>query len=517
VKVVTGEQMRDLDRRTVSEGALPSILLMENAGLKVAEAVTGLDVRGRKVLVVSGRGNNGGDGFVAARHLLGSGYDPTVVLCARASEVGGDARVNLDALGPQGIEVVEAPEDAGPTVEARASRADIVVDALLGTGIRGGARGPAADAIEAVNRAGRPVVAVDVPSGLDSDSGAVEGPCVEADVTVTMGLPKVGLLLYPGAAYAGRVVVADICIPRELVRRLETGLELLDTELVSAWLPRRRPDAHKGVYGRVLVVAGSVGMTGAAVLASEAALRSGAGLVTLAVPRALNEVAEVKLTEVMSFPLPGPEGYLGPEASDAILELSRRCEVVALGPGLGSDPSTKEAVRALVPRLEVPLVLDADGINALEGEPAILRSRRAATVITPHPGELSRLTGVDVRDIQEDRVAAAREASAVTGAVVLLKGARSIIAGDGGKAYINPTGNEGMASGGTGDVLTGVVAGLVSQGATACRAAAAGSYVHGTAGDVAAERYGSRYASAGDVLRHLADAFQRLDRSRADE
>jgi len=521
IPLATADEMRRADRRATERYGVPSLLLMENAGRGAVDALERVlgPVGRRRVAVLCGKGNNGGDGFVVARHLLGRGARVSAWLVGRASEVQGDARVNLDALRRAGESVVEAVEPSGDTfgrLRADLGDADIIVDALLGTGVRGPATGAIAAAIEAINAAERPVCALDLPSGLPSDGEGPTGPVVRAHVTVTFGLPKLGLVLPAGTTYAGRVEIADLGIPRAW---LGEGVltALLEAADIRATFPLRPVDAHKGTYGHLLVVAGSVGRTGAAVLACLGALRAGTGLVTCATPGSQQPVVAAQLSEAMTEPLPETAARtLSAKAVERIVELLSRMDAVALGPGLGLDPETQAAVQTLVRDVERPMVVDADALTALAGHPRACRDAPAPRLLTPHPGEAARLLGCGIAEVQADRVASARRLAAESGAVVALKGARTVVADPDGRATLNPTGNPGMATGGTGDVLTGVAGGLLAQGVAPAAALSAAVYLHGLAGDLAAEMRGEPGLVASDVADAIPAAIRRiLDADRA--
>jgi NAD(P)H-hydrate epimerase len=502
--------MRGADRRATECFGVPSLVLMENAGRGAVDALTRVlgPVEGRRVAVVCGKGSNGGDGFVMARHLLGRGARVSAWLVGRASDVQGDARVNLDALQRAGETVVEGP-DAG-RLRAALAEADVVVDALLGTGVRGPAAGPVAAAIEIINAAGRPVCALDLPSGLPSDGEAPAGPVVRARMTVTFGLPKLGLVVPAGLAHAGRVEVVDLGVPRAW---LDEGIPaaLVEAADVRAALPPRPVDAHKGSYGHLLVVAGSVGRTGAAALACLGALRSGTGLVTCATPASQQPVVAALLAEPMTEPLPETAARtFSMKAVERIAALLSRMDAVALGPGVGLDAETQAAVHVLVRSIERPMVVDADALTALAGHAEACRDAPAPRLLTPHPGEAARLLGCGIADVQADRVGSARRLAAETGAVVALKGARTVVARPDGAVTLNPTGNPGMATGGTGDVLTGIAGGLLAQGVAPASALSAAVYLHGLAGDLAAETRGEAGLVAGDVAAALPAAIRRI-------
>ncbi len=514
IKAVTADEMREMDRRTVAEFGLPSLLLMENAGAETAREMLSAFPRLRRssVVILCGRGNNGGDGFVVARRLLAQGAAVRTLLLGRREEVRGDARINLEILEKLGAAPTEIPAADGlSAVREHLAAADVVVDALLGTGAQGPARGFLAEAIAAINAAGRPVVSVDIPSGLGADDPDPPGPAVRATLTVTFALPKRSLLLFPGAAYAGTLKIADIGIPRRLAADPALPVGLLEAADVAPAFPRRDPASHKGTFGHVLVIAGSVGKTGAAALAGLGAQRVGAGLVTLAVPQSLNAILEVKLTEVMTVPIPETDAQtMSLRAFEPLLRLAEAKTAIAIGPGLGTHPETQELVRKLLVGLRLPLVVDADGLNALAGRADILAQASGPVVLTPHPGEFSRLLGLDRDVLLRRRLSLVRETAQRLHLTVVLKTARTLVAGPEGDTAIVPTGNPGMATGGTGDVLTGLMAGLLAQGVAPVQAARAAAYLHGLAGDLAAERLGAESMLAGDLLESVPEAIRRV-------
>jgi len=507
MKLVTTEQMRSLDRAAIDDYGIPGVVLMENAGRAMAEAAAQmLDGSGR-VIVVCGRGNNGGDGFVAARHLSNRSVPVEVYLLAAVDDLEGDAATNCHIAQRMKVPIFENPDQA--TIEAAVNSANLVIDAILGTGISGEVHGAAREAIEAINQSTAPVVAVDIPSGISGDTGQVMGVAVRADRTLTFGLPKIGHYCYPGRDHCGEIELVDISLPATLVAAAELPTNLTTSQDVAAMLPPRWGDMHKGDAGRLLIVAGSPGMTGAAAMAGLAAVRSGAGLVTVGIPESLNYILEVKCTEVMTLPLPETaQGSLAPEAMDEILEFAEGCDTVALGPGLSQVPKTAELARQLIERISVSLIVDADGLNACAGATEPLKNRDAPTIITPHPGELSRLMGWSITDIQQDRVTAAQQAAQDLQCVVVLKGAGTVTANPDGEVWVNPTGNAGMASGGVGDVLTGVVGGLLAGGGDAMKAAISAVYCHGLAGDLAEDYCGQRALIASDLLVQLPAALE---------
>lgn len=511
-KVATAEQMRELDRRAVDEFGVPSLDLMENAGRHVSEAVRDIlgSLKGKHVTIVAGRGNNGGDGFVAARHLHEAGAEVSVFLLADPTDVKGDARTNLDVLLKTGLPV-ESIRSASE-IESALTRSHAVIDAIFGTGLSGEVKGLPADVIKAIDASRRPVVAVDVPSGLDADTGQIWGVCVNAACTVTFALPKIGLVTFPGAACVGRLIVGDIGIPDQLYDGI--NVELPDDAWVAARLPKRPPDAHKGTFGTVVLIAGSLGLTGAAAMAGEAGLRSGAGLSTLAVPASLQDVMAAKLTEVMTRGLPETSDTgsraIGADALKPALELCQEAAAVVLGCGLGTHPDTCKFVHKLVQSARKPMVIDADGLNCLAKDTRTLEGEHTELVITPHPGEMARLLGTTARGVQSNRIDAARQAASRFHCIVVLKGARTLTADPSGRVFINPTANAGMATGGTGDVLAGAIGGLLAQGLSPFDGAACGVFIHGKAGDIAACGIGMAGMIAGDVLRALPEALKEL-------
>ena len=511
--VFTGEQMRRLDARAVSERSVAGATLMENAGRGAAEALLaalpelGLRARGLRVAIVCGKGGNGGDGFVVARRLKRAGARPSVYLAAPPEESRGDAAAKYHEMRRAGIAAAVVGDAA--ELAPRLAGAEVIVDALLGTGVRGELSPAMTGLIEAINASGRPVLALDVPSGLPADGEPPVGPAIRAWLTTTFAGLKLGLVVGAGAALVGRVVVIDIGVPAALAGEVTTFL--LDAADVAPLFPPRARDAHKGTYGHLLVVAGSVGKTGAAALCARAAMRAGTGLVTVATSASAQPVVAGLTLEAMSEPLPETQaGSLAFKTRDALVELARARDAVAIGPGLGLDDDTQRLARDLVRELPRPMAVDADALTALAGHLDDLRAAAGARYLTPHPGEMARLMGSSIGDVQRDRIGAARTFAARHGVHVCLKGARSVLASPDGRVLVNPTGNPGMASGGTGDVLTGILGGLLARGLPADRVLPAAVYLHGLAGDVAAERAGEEALVASDVIDALPEAFRRL-------
>ena len=514
MRVLNTQQMREADRRTIDEIGLPSIVLMENAGRQAVAAMEAAfdDLATSHVAVLCGRGNNGGDGFVVARTLAQRGVRSTVFLLGAVAEVRGDARTNLEVLGRIGLTVVEIANAQDWELHfTEVSECDVVVDALLGTGFSGTLTGLLETVVADVNGLGVPIVAIDLPTGVSADSHEIAGSAIEATMTVTLAAPKIPLVFPPADSHGGDLVIADIGIPPPVIDELEGPyIELLTRERMRELVPARAADSHKGDFGRVLIVAGSLGKTGAAHLAALGALRSGAGLVTVAAPRSAVPIIASMGPEYMTEPLEETAaGTVDFSALDRVLDM--KADVIALGPGLGQDPSTAAFVQGLVERAGVPLVVDADGLNAFAGEADRLLGRDGVDVIiTPHPGELARLVNVSVEAVQHDRLNYAREFAASHRAHVVLKGHRTIIAGPENRAFINLTGNAGMATGGTGDVLTGMIAAWFAQLLDAEAACKLAVYLHGTAGDLAEADEGEVALVASDVANHLGDAVLEL-------
>jgi len=519
--LMTAAEMRELDRRTIASG-VSAETLMERAGAGVVEAMTRRygPLLGMRVLVLCGPGNNGGDGFVAARHLLAQGAEPHVGLVVHPDKVLGEARAQLERMRESGLpaNVVEDGDTLRRLI-ARHGRWDFALDALLGTGARGTLEGAVATAVQLLrelDEAGTRVVAVDLPTGVHADTGEIARRAVRADLTVTFGAPKRGQLLYPGRAFVGRLEVVDIGLLGPEPEPGKHTLELATADAMARLVPLRDPRAHKNSVGRVLVLGGSAGMTGAVALAARAASRGGAGYVQVAVPESLLDVMAIKLTEEIPVGLPERRPrVLAVEASAPALALTERAHVALVGPGLSRVPCAAELARRFLDACATPMVVDADALNALEGATDSLPRLKAPAVLTPHLGEMSRLTGLAVAELERTRIDAAVEWAARWGAVVLLKGAPTVVAAPDGRACVNPTGNPGMAAAGMGDVLAGLLAALLAQGLERYDAARLAAWVHGAAGDRAAADLGRHGMTAGDVLERLPLVLHELSR-RAD-
>jgi ADP-dependent NAD(P)H-hydrate dehydratase / NAD(P)H-hydrate epimerase len=509
MKIVTAQQMKNIDRRAIRGFGIPGPVLMENAASAIMTEMEKFfdGLGGVRVGILCGKGNNGGDGLALARRLRIRGVPVRVALLAPFSGVTGEAKVNLSILRKTDVEITEnAP---ARSLSGIIAWSDVLVDALLGVGLASPLRGAYARAAAMVNQSGRPVVAVDIPTGIDSDTGAVMGAAIKADLTVTMALMKRGLVLYPGAEYAGTVRVADIGIPPEVIDQEKIVLRLLDRGSARGLTARRKRDSHKGNYGHLMVIAGSPGKAGAAIMAAKGALRTGPGLVSIATPNGLVPMVQSQLAEAMCLPAAeSMEGTLGAVSEEELLKAATGMSAAALGPGLSTHFETAQVVRDLVQRLTVPLVVDADGLNALAGHTGILKKTKAPVILTPHPGEMGRLVNMTSSEVQKDRLAISSRFAKDHRVILVLKGAGTVVALPDGRMFINGTGNPGMATGGTGDVLTGMIGGLLAQGHPAGQAACLGVYLHGLAGDLAAKEKGEAAMIAGDLLEKIPEALR---------
>jgi len=514
MRIVTADEMAAMDRITIDRVGIPGVVLMENAGRGACEVMWRHfpDLAGKRVLVLAGGGNNGGDGFVIARHLWQQRVEVDVCCLRKPADYRGDARINLAILDKLGVPVgVLAAAADMPQLRERLGAADLVVDAILGTGLKAPVSGFYREVIELVNAVGRPVFAVDLPSGLDATTGLPLGVCIEASVTATFGLAKIGQLVTPGCAFVGCLEVVDIGLPRSVTEMAEPSRLSLDLRELAPLVRAREMASHKGSFGHVLVVAGSVGKTGAGAMASMGAARAGAGLVTLAVPVSLHGLMEVKLTEVMTEPLAETaEQTIAEAAGPRLEELLQGKDALALGPGISTQEETRRVVLQLVEDSPCPVVVDADALTVLVGHLGVLKRARAPVILTPHPGEMGRLAGLSPAEVQSRRVELAQAFSREHGVTLVLKGARTLVASPEGRLAVNGSGNPSLASGGTGDVLTGLIAGFLAQGLAPFQAACLGVYCHGAAADRLAPHYGDRGLMATDLLPEVPAVLKAL-------
>ncbi|SFT43595.1 NAD(P)H-hydrate epimerase [Selenomonas sp. GACV-9] len=513
MKVAFKAQMRNIDKMAAEKYGLPTVVLMENAGHRTAEIMEKIlaGVAGRNLCVLAGSGNNGGDALAVARHLQNMGAKVKVFLAGEMAHFSQATAAMHKALMAMGVEmhVLESDRD-WDRLHFALKFTDGIVDGILGTGFEGELRKKTLRLIEEVNEAAKPVLAIDVPSGVEADTGRIPSVAVHATATLALGLPKIGQLLSPGADVTGQLFVDDIGIPVGLLQQEEIKQALLDDAMAAGLLPPRSRAAHKGSCGRILVVAGSHGMTGAAVLAASAALRAGAGIVTLAVPQSVHDILETKLTEVMTVPLTETaEGILGGEQALAqLLSLAESYDAVLIGPGLGRAVETMELVRLFAAKVQKPLLLDADAIYAFSRQPDDLARLPQVPVLTPHLGEMAGLLGVTVPELRESLLPIVREAAAEYQCVFVVKSECTLVAYPDGDAFFTTKGNAGMATAGSGDVLAGTIAGLMKQTESAL-APLLGVYLHGLAGDLAAEQKGESLI-ASDIREHLPAARMKL-------
>ncbi len=505
MKIATREIVREIDRLTIEKYGIPGLVLMENAGRAAADVLLENFAYAGKVAVFAGGGNNGGDGFVIARHLISEGLDVDTYVVSNPKKYKGDAFTNYKALKKIGGNIVELKDNL-----RKYKQADVIVDAIFGTGLDREVTGFYKKVIEFINSQGVPTLAVDLPSGLDSNTGYPLGTAVLADVTVTFVLPKLGTSIYPGVEFAGEIYVADITTPNFLLD--DIPYELLSSESVDKILAPRYEDTHKGTYGHLFILAGSPGKSGAASLAALGAQRAGTGLVTVGVPKSLHSIIEQKTTEAMTEPLPETDiETLGAVSVNRTLEIMKeRKSALAVGPGISTTDETREFLYEIIRNSTIPMLIDADAITLVAENPKVLKEAKVPIVLTPHPGEMSRLAGIPTEEVQADRVGVSLDFSAKYNVYLVLKGARSIISTPEGEIFINTTGNAGMASGGMGDVLSGIIGGFLAQRLSPSDACRLGVFIHGLAGDIVAHENGEVGMIASDVANALPKAISQI-------
>lgn len=496
--------MKRIDEISIEEYGIPGVVLMENAGLAVVQEIERLRFPEKIAGIICGTGNNGGDGFVIARHLFNRGWNVGILVCGDAGKIKGDALVNFQIAERIGIPIYSADEDSADFPEGIIEDSCLIVDALLGTGFRGRLKGFYKYIINRINESKACVVSVDIPSGLDADTGFAVDECVLADYTVTFQIPKVGLLINDGPKACGRLKVKDISIPQAAVDSMKLHLNLLEQKMIKDMLPPRSLNTHKGSYGSVFVVACSKGMAGSGMMCSRAAIRSGAGIVVLGLPESLQRFVAANTMEIMTKGLEDKgTGILAEECIPQLLETANKSSVLVIGPGLTDSESIRAIMPEVIVNCTIPIVIDADGLNSIAQNPGILKKRRGEIAITPHPGEMTRLCGCSSSDIQKDRLGYAERFAREFGVIVVLKGFRTIVALPDGTVYINPTGNPGMATAGSGDVLAGMIAGFAAQKSKLADAVLCGVYLHGAAGDYAAGKMGEYGLTAGDIIENI--------------
>ena len=501
------EEMKKVDEYTIKKG-FPEVLLMEAAGRGTAEYADKI-IKGNNILIFAGKGNNGGDGFAAARFLSMWGYNVKIIILGKRNEIKGVSETNLKLLCDRNIIIKTLDECNKTDLKFAELEADLIIDALLGTGLSGEVRGDYAKIISFINKSDKEVLAVDIPSGLDGKDGTVHGIAVKADYTATMAFKKTGLCLYPGITYSGEVRVIDLGMTEKHLEAADYDTFMISQKEVVKLLPDRVVTGHKGTFGRVVIIGGSRNLIGAPALTGNAALVTGSGLVRLAVSSDVKKIIAPNNAELIFKELPENDDGIICSIDSEFDKLSRESDVIAAGPGIGKSPEVTEIIYKLIKEYKSPLVLDADGINAIDN-PNILLNRDYPLVITPHPGEMARLLEVKIDTIQENRMKIAREFAVEYGVILVLKGAASLVALPEGELYINPTGNEGMATAGSGDVLTGIISSFIGQGVSPDRAAVLGTFLHGLAGDLAVENTGSYGVTAEILIKYISIALQYL-------
>ncbi|MCF6249031.1 MAG: NAD(P)H-hydrate dehydratase [Desulfobacula sp.] len=518
--LVTAGQMQEMDKQAIESFGISGLVLMENAARGAVDILINRykDLKTKRIAILAGRGNNGGDGFVIARYLMEKGILVNTFLLSKKKKVQGDAKINMDLAqklcdGNNAGEIIEIP-DAKTFQNNRAAicRHDLIIDAILGTGLNSDVKGFFKDAIELLNRSKSPIFAIDIPSGLHSDTGQPLGIAVKADATATFAFAKAGHILYPGNKYTGKLDVVDIGITNYIAREKSISLSVLTKKQIAPLFPSRSFDSHKGSYGHLAIIAGSPGKTGAAALCANAAARSGTGLITLGIPESLNERLEPQVTEPMTRPLKEDgNGLLTETCMDQINTMLDGKQALALGPGIGTHDRTKKLVHALIEKSQIPLIIDADGLNCLADNSKVLKKKKAPAILTPHPGEMARLCRTSTAKVQADRIGTAISFAKNHDVILVLKGAQTIIALPDGTCSICPTGNPGMASGGMGDVLTGMIAGFCAQGFSPKDAARAGVYIHGLCADRLAKKLSKKMGAFGylatDVMNDIPFAI----------
>ncbi|PNX51073.1 MAG: hypothetical protein BV458_12055 [Thermoplasmata archaeon M9B2D] len=512
MKLVTAGEMKRIDLETINDFGVPSLVLMERAGEKVAMNIEKI-FKGSTVTIVSGPGNNGGDGLVAARLLLTKGYDVKVFLVAGGeSALSPDCHTQFTAAKNAGVDI-----SMGRKINPDSLKNTVVVDSVFGTGLNKPLAGEFLEVITAVNKAGSPVLAVDIPSGISADTGNLLGGAVKADYTVTFGLPKIGHCLYPGAEYTGKLFVEDIGFPDELTSSNDLKNNLVDASLIRPCVRKRKTVSHKGSYGHVFVLAGSPGKTGAALLSAKACMRAGAGAVTIGIPDSVFSVVQSKVLEEMTLPLPssGYGTFSNVATARALDFINKHADAVVIGPGIGLNGQVSDFVKEIILFSSKPLLADADALNCIAGDVDVFRNGKGEFIVTPHPGEMKRLLiesdpVISVNDINRKRMDIARLFAVENGVVCLLKGVPTVISSPDGDVYLNTTGNPGMATAGSGDVLSGIIASFMGQGHDPLHAAVCGAYIHGLAGDLAARDIGEHSLIAGDIIQYLPDTLKRF-------
>ena len=512
MKIAIEDDIRKIDRNAMEVYHVPSIILMENSGIALADEVKAHIIENQRVIIVVGMGNNGGDGMVCARHLHNQGYDVVVFLIGNTKKLSEDANLNFEMLKPLGVRIETINDINGVKMLGKTIRYnDIVVDCIFGIGLKRDVDGVFEFVIDEINQAPGYVIACDIPSGINASEGTIMKKAVRAQKTVAICLPKVGNLMYPAADYNGELVVKQIGLSDRIFEDLDLKMETITADYIRKIIPRRMMNSHKGDFGKASLIAGSFGMTGAAILAAKGSLRSGIGLLKLVIPESLHAILTTSVPEAVTVPLTETRrGVFGINQVEKLISNCESSDVIAIGPGCGQNAEMIEIIRQLITQVDRPLIIDADGINTLAKNVSILSDKVNDIVITPHPGEMSRLTGMTTEEINANPINTARDFARKWKINVVLKGARTVIALPNGKVFVNVNGNPGMATAGSGDVLTGIITSLVAQGLTPSNAAIAGVFLHGRAGDIMAQQKGEYGLIAGDLIEGITQALKEL-------
>ncbi len=502
-RIATAAQMRKSDSDCIEKAGIPGIILMENAAQGcVSEILKDFpNISEKRIACFCGKGNNGGDGLAIARLLSRKGADVTVFL-THGDSYRGDAAVNREIINHMDLSICHISENTGDIIHSY----DIIVDAIFGTGMYGEVDDETFALINSINNSGKYVLSVDIPSGIAADTGEICGICVKATKTVTFAAYKQGMFLFPGCDYCGEIVVWDICTPESILENINKFCT--DSNFVKQNLKKRENNTQKGDYGKILIIGGRAGMTGAPSMAAEAALKTGAGLVTVGICSSLNPILEIKLTEAMTCPLPECDGHLSADAANTVKKLIKKCDSVLFGPGIGTNDDIYIILKEVMENCSVPLIIDADGLNVLAKHPELLERCSCNLIFTPHEVEMSRLCGLELSEVTDNRILVSESYAQNNGVTLILKGHHTIVTASDGTQYINNTGNPGLATGGSGDVLAGMVAALAARDMKEEIAAAVAVYLHGKSGDLAAEKLGQDSIVATDIIKFLPEAIK---------
>ncbi|MGM0378123.1 MAG: NAD(P)H-hydrate dehydratase [Bacillota bacterium] len=512
MKVLTNQQMKTIEKIAMDDYKIPSIVMMENAAYSVLNEILDVISNKQEVLIFCGTGNNGGDGFALSRLLTSHNIENKVIILGDIDNIKKNALLNLNILKANNTTIKNVKSDLDlKKIVSLIKSDDLIVDAIFGTGLNRPVKGIYKKTIQCILNLKNYIISIDIPSGINGNNGHIEGVAVEADRTVTMFLPKFGNVLFPGAQYNGKLIIGDIGIFKEIISDLDLKNNLIKLEMIKKFLPKREQNSHKGTYGKAFIIAGSIGLTGAAILTCKAALKSGIGLLKLYIPESVDTVISSNIAEVITKPLKeARDGIISLSSIDEIIKDSKNADVIAIGPGCTNTNELKEIVKRFINKYEKTLVLDADGLNALSKEVSLLNNRVGQTILTPHLGEMSRLIDKSVEYIEKNKISVAKEFSQKYNVILVLKGARTIISRPNGNIYINLNGNSGMATAGTGDVLTGIITSFVAQGIESWKACILGVFIHGYTGDYMVEKKGKYGLVAGDLVDGVGKVLKEL-------